>query len=103
MKQNGRPPHRGSREFARLNDKGLGTKHNQKPISVMLSPELDAWVRSLPNRSEWIREAIRKQYEHEAAADTAQDSEEAEECDHTLETEPRVSYNQIREELGLAE
>lgn len=70
-----RKPNKSSEEFARLNDKGVGLRHGQKPISVMLPPELDAWVRSLPNRSEWIREAIRKQYEQEAATDTCQDSE----------------------------
>lgn len=46
-------------------DKGLGTKHGQKPISVMLPPELDGWVRSLDNRSEWIREAIAEKLERE--------------------------------------
>jgi|GEM_PF-1952363 len=38
--------------------KGMGTSHKQSPVSVKLPPELDAVIRSLPNRSEYIREAI---------------------------------------------
>ena len=37
---------------------GLNTKSKQPPVSVKLPPELDAIVRSLPNRSEFLREAI---------------------------------------------
>ena len=28
------------------------------PISVVLTKDLDAYVRGLPNRSEWLRDAI---------------------------------------------
>ena len=46
--------------------KGIGTKYGKsKPVSVLLPPELEAWVRSLDNRSEWIREAITEKYERE--------------------------------------
>lgn len=38
--------------------KGIGMTHKQAPVSVKLPPELDAVVRSLPNRSEYIRQAI---------------------------------------------
>ena len=38
--------------------KGLGTSDKQSPVSVKLSPEIDSIVRSLPNRSEFLREAI---------------------------------------------
>lgn len=38
--------------------KGVGVKSKQKPVSVMLPEKLDAIVRSLPNRSEFLREAI---------------------------------------------
>ena len=38
--------------------KGLGTTDKQSPVSVKLSPEIDSIVRSLPNRSEFLREAI---------------------------------------------
>ena len=47
------------------NDKGLGTKRGHKPISVLLPPDLDGWVRSLKNRSDWIRQAIVEKYERE--------------------------------------
>lgn len=47
------------------NDKGLGTKSGHKPVSVMLPPNLDGWVRSLENRSEWIRQAIEEKYARE--------------------------------------
>ena len=40
---------------------GLGTKKGQGPVSVKLAPEIDAIVRSLPNRSEFIRKAIYNQ------------------------------------------
>ncbi len=46
--------------------KGLGMKYGKsKPVSVMLPPDLETWVRSLDNRSEWIREAIAEKYERE--------------------------------------
>lgn len=64
----GKVPKQLEKHAARLaaeNDKGLGTKHGQKPVSVMLPPELDSWVRSLDNRSEWIRQAILEKYERE--------------------------------------
>lgn len=35
------------------------------PISVKLSPDIDKFVRSLPNRAEWLRNAIAKAYEEE--------------------------------------
>ena len=35
--------------------KGMGVTHKQPPVSVKLPPEIDAVVRSLPNRSEYIR------------------------------------------------
>ena len=37
---------------------GLGIKKGQQPVGVKLPPEQDAIVRSLPNRSEFLREAI---------------------------------------------
>jgi len=52
-------------ELVAKNDKGLGTKRGHKPVSVMLPPELDGWVRLLDNRSEWIRQAIVEKYERE--------------------------------------
>ena len=39
--------------------KGLGTKKNvTKPIGAMFPPKIDAILRSLDNRSEFIREAV---------------------------------------------
>jgi hypothetical protein len=32
----------------------------EKPISVFLPKDLDTYVRSLPNRAEWLRAAIRE-------------------------------------------
>lgn len=42
----------------------------EKPVAVRLAKEIDAYVRSLPNRTEWLREAIAEKYQkdlHEAA------------------------------------
>ena len=40
---------------------GVGVHNKTKPISVMLPPELEEIVKSQPNRSEWLRKAIRNQ------------------------------------------
>lgn len=37
---------------------GLGIGHSRSPVCVQLPPDLDALVRSLPNRSEFMRQAI---------------------------------------------
>jgi hypothetical protein len=42
----------------RFKSNGVGTKSGQKPISVLLPAEIDGRVRSLSNRSAWLREAI---------------------------------------------
>lgn len=46
------------REKNYFKNTGLNTTRKQPPVSVKLQPEIDAIVRSLPNRSEFIREAI---------------------------------------------
>ena len=46
------------KENTQFKGKGLGVKHKQQPVSVMLPNEIDSVVRSLPNRSEYIRQAI---------------------------------------------
>lgn len=51
------------KEYTQFKGKGLGVKHKQKPVSVMLPQEIDAVVRSLPNRSEYIRQAIAEKLE----------------------------------------
>lgn len=45
--------------------KGVGVKHKHKPVSVMLPPETDAYVRALPNRSEWLRQAVEEKIERD--------------------------------------
>lgn len=37
----------------------------RKAIGVKLPPELDSFVRSLPNKSEWLRQAIADAYQRE--------------------------------------
>ena len=37
----------------------------RKPVAVKLPPEIDEFVRSLPNRTEWLRNAIAAQYERD--------------------------------------
>jgi hypothetical protein len=44
--------------LTRFEGQGIGTKHKQKPLSVLLPAEADAVVRSLPNRSEKLRQWI---------------------------------------------
>ncbi len=52
----------------RFQGKGLGIKHKQKPVSVMLPQEIDEIVRAMPNRSEFIRQAIIEKLEREKCA-----------------------------------
>ena len=41
------------------------------PLSVRLPADLDAVVRSLPNRTEWLRDAILEKLQREASETTA--------------------------------
>jgi hypothetical protein len=43
----------------------------EKPLSVRVSVELDQYVRSLPNRTEWLRAAIREKKQREDALQQA--------------------------------
>ena len=52
-----------SKEDTQFKGKGIGVTHKQKPVSVMLPHEIDKVVRSLPNRSEFIRQAIAEKLE----------------------------------------
>jgi hypothetical protein len=52
----------------RFQGKGIGTKHKQKPVSVMLPEEIDMVIRAMPNRSEFIRQAIIEKLERENCA-----------------------------------
>ncbi len=42
----------------------------RRPISVKLPPDLDAFVRSLPNRAEWLRQAITDKVEKDLRQQT---------------------------------
>ena len=50
----------------RFKSKGVGTKYKQKPVSVLLPTEIDRIVKAMPNRSEFIRQAIIEKLEREA-------------------------------------
>lgn len=54
--------------LTRFEGKGIGTKSGQKPISVMLPLEVDAIVRSLPNRSDFIRQAVIEKLDRDGIA-----------------------------------
>lgn len=41
-----------------------------KPVCVMLPVDLDAYVRSLPNRAEWLREAAMEKWHREQSAES---------------------------------
>ncbi len=63
----GKPPKQLAKHSAELAAKSkIGLKHGQKPVSVMFPPELDVWVRSLDNRSEFIRQAVVEKLERES-------------------------------------
>ena len=49
----------------KIKSKGLGTKQKYPPLTVRMPPEIDAVVRSLPERSEFMREAIIEKLERE--------------------------------------
>ena len=49
----------------RFKSKGIGVSHSHKPVSVMLPPDIDAYVHALPNRSEWLRQAIREKIQRD--------------------------------------
>lgn len=37
----------------------------KQPIAVLLAADVDEFVRSLPNRADWLRKAITEAYERE--------------------------------------
>ena len=43
----------------------------ERPISVRLTVEMDEYVRSLPNRTEWLREAIAEKIARETQQESA--------------------------------
>ncbi len=52
----------------RFKGKGIGITHKQKPVSVMLPREMDEIIRAMPNRSEFIRQAIAEKLERDQIA-----------------------------------
>jgi len=57
----------------RFQPKGVGVKHDTKPISVMLPEDLDQYVRAKKNRSEWLRQVIAEAVAKEQALASQED------------------------------
>jgi hypothetical protein len=55
----------------RFQSSGVGTKSKQKPVSVLLPGHIDQVVKAMPNRSEFIRQAILEKLEREGLFATA--------------------------------
>lgn len=51
--------------LTRFQSQGKGTKAGQKPISVLLPVEIDAIVRAMDNRSEFVRQAVIEKLQRE--------------------------------------
>ncbi len=49
----------------RFKGRGLGTRHKQAPLSVLVHHEMDQYVRAKPSKSDWLREAISEKIERE--------------------------------------
>lgn len=43
---------------------------SSKTVTLRLPEDIDAFVRSLPNRTEWLRQAIAEKYEREQTSNT---------------------------------
>lgn len=56
----------------RFKSKGIGIKSKQKPVSVMLPGDIDTVVKAMPNRSEFIRQAVLEKLEREGLFAPAQ-------------------------------
>lgn len=57
--------------FTAENDQGVGTKSKvTRPVTVMLPPHLEAYVRSRDNQSGWLRQAAAMLYDLEVTAST---------------------------------
>ena len=59
----------------RFKPSGVGTKNHQQPISVMYPSDIDALLRSLANRSEYIRDAVIKQLREDGLLQPDRDSD----------------------------
>ena len=69
--------------YNRMAKTGGNPQNFNNPVKSSLAPltfrledkQIDAWVRSLPNKSEWLRNAIAAQYERDMAAKGGSDSD----------------------------
>ena len=65
-------PRRKPEQLKQHDFKPLGTQAlSRSPVSVKLPPELDSYVRSLPNRNQWLIAAIAAQIERESSQQEA--------------------------------
>ncbi|MDX2100542.1 MAG: hypothetical protein SFW36_22420 [Leptolyngbyaceae cyanobacterium bins.59] len=60
----------------RFQSRGVGVKHNTKPICVLLPEDLDTYVRNKPNRSEWLRQVIAEAMQREQAEELSHQQQE---------------------------
>lgn len=49
----------------RFKGRGLGTRHKQPPLSVLVHWRVDQYVRAKPSKSDWLRSAIFEKIERE--------------------------------------
>ncbi len=66
----GRKTEKHKTTFVKFHQEEMGVQ----PLSVRVNAQLDKFVRSLPNRTEWLREAIAEKYEREKQAQNQQES-----------------------------
>jgi hypothetical protein len=50
--------------------KGIGLKDKSMPLCVGMPPEIDALIRALPNRSEWMRRVLTEAAQRELMQDS---------------------------------
>ena len=59
-----------NKEKTQFKSQGVGVKSKTTPVSVMLPPQLEILIKSMPNRSEYIRKAIANQLEQDGFLST---------------------------------
>ncbi|NEP02729.1 MAG: hypothetical protein F6K58_29580 [Symploca sp. SIO2E9] len=84
----------------RFKSNGVGTKSKQKPVSVMLPAKVDAVVRAMPNRSQFIREAIIEKLEREQYEDSSELLELEAARDRVLLRKPPKERGKLRAALN---
>lgn len=90
-----------SERFIKEHGKGIGTKHGQKPVCVMLPQDIDKVVKAMPNRSEFIRTAIQEKLERQKEGDKSSfDSERVKEVrDNILMRQPPRERRKLQKVL----